>query len=276
VKIAKIINNNVISVINEQQKELIIMGKGIGFQAKSGDPVDKTKIEKIFTLNSQETTERFRTLLREVPIEVMEVTEQIIQHAKMAYKKDLNDIIYVALTDHINFAIERVKKGYEIKNALLWEIRKLYQDEFAIGQHAIEIIEKKLGITLPEDEAAFIALHIVNAELNEEVPNVINITKLTKHILKIVKYHFNTDLDEDSLNYFRFITHLKFFCQRLINRTFLSSDDDTFFDIVKEKHKDSFACTEKIKEYIKKQYDYELTNEEMLYLTIHIDRVIHR
>lgn len=275
-KVAKVINNNIISVINEQNKELVIMGRGIGFQVKPGAPVDKEKIEKIFTLDSKEVSEKFKTLLREVSIEVMEVCEEIIRYAKTVYHKNLNDIIYVALTDHINFAIQRKKDGFEIKNALLWETRKLYKDEFSIGLEAIKMIKEKLDVELPEDEAGFIALHMINAELNEDVSNITTITKVIQDILTIVKYHFKIDFDEDSLNYFRFITHLKFFAQRMLNRSYIENKDDDLFNLVKEKNPNAFSCTTKIDDYLQKKYQYALTHEEMLYLTIHIDRVTNR
>jgi beta-glucoside operon transcriptional antiterminator len=188
----------------------------------------------------------------------------------------LNDSIYISLTDHINFAIERNKKGLDIKNALMWEIKKLYKDEFSLGLKALNMIKEKLDVTLPEDEAGFIAMHIVNAELNEEMPNIVNITKTMQDILKIVKYHFGIDFDEESLNFFRFVTHLKFFAQRLYSKTYMQSDDDFLFEAVKNKHKDAFACTEKINDYVKRKFDYELTNDEKLYLTVHIERVVNR
>lgn len=275
-KIDKVINNNVVSVINEQRKELVIMGRGIGFQKKPGQFVDKEKIEKIFTLGSKEASEKFKTLLREVPIEVMEVAEKIIHYAKTTFQKKLNDMIYVALTDHLHFAIERNQQGIDIKNALIWEIKKLYKDEFSIGQQALQIIKEHMEIDLPEDEAGFIALHIVNAELNEEVPNLIRITKIIQQVLTLVKYHFNMEFDEDSLNYFRFVTHLKFFAQRLISNTYMEDNDDFLYQAIKEKHKEAFSCTEKIKDFFKKEYQHTLTHEEMLYLTIHIHRVVNR
>jgi beta-glucoside operon transcriptional antiterminator len=275
-KIDKVINNNVVSVINEQRKELVIMGRGIGFQKKPGQCIDKEKIEKIFTLESKEASEKFKTLLREVPIEVMEVAEQIIHYAKTTFQKKLNDMIYVALTDHLHFAIERNQQGLDIKNALIWEIKKLYKDEFSIGQQALKIIKDHMKIELPEDEAGFIALHIVNAELNEEVPNLIRITKIIQQVLTLVKYHFNMEFDEDSLNYFRFVTHLKFFAQRLISNTYMEDGDDFLYQAIKEKHKKAFSCTEKIKDFFKKEYQHTLTHEEMLYLTIHIHRVVSR
>ncbi|MCY9204610.1 BglG family transcription antiterminator LicT [Bacillus atrophaeus] len=273
-KIAKVYNNNVVSVINEHDKESVIMGRGIAFQKKAGDKVDEGRIEKIFTLENKDVSEKFKTLLYEIPLECMEVSEEIISYAKMRLGKKINDIIYVSLTDHINFAIERHKKGLDIKNALLWETKRLYKEEFSIGKEALLMVEKKTGISLPKDEAGFIALHIVNAELNEEMPNIISITKVMQETLSIVKYHFNIEFDEESLYYYRFVTHLKFFAQRLFNGTYMESSDDFLFETVKEKYHRAYKCTEKIKQYIQKEYNYELTSEELLYLTIHIERVV--
>jgi len=275
-KIEKVYNNNVVSAFNEENIELVVMGKGLAFQKKPGDEIEEEKIEKVFTLKNKDMSDRFKTLLYEVSLELMEVTEEIIQLAKEKIGRELSDSIYVSLTDHINFAIERNNKGLDIKNALLWEIKKLYKDEFSIGLEALNMIKNKLHVTLPEDEAGFIAMHIVNAELNEEMPNIVNITKTMQDILKIVKYHFSIDFNEDSLNFFRFVTHLKFFAQRLYSKTYMESEDDFLFEAVKNKHKDAYECTEKINDYVKKQFDYELTNDEKLYLTIHIERVINR
>ncbi|WP_368659578.1 BglG family transcription antiterminator LicT [Metabacillus halosaccharovorans] len=275
-KIEKVYNNNVVSAFNEENTELVIMGKGLAFQKKPGDEIEEEKIEKVFTLKNNDISERFKTLLYEVSLELMEVAEEIIKLAKRKLGRELNDSIYISLTDHINFAIERNKKGLDIKNALLWEIKKLYKDEFSIGLEALCMIKEKLEVTLPEDEAGFIAMHIVNAELNEEMPNIVNITKTMQDILKIVKYHFGLDFNEESLNFFRFVTHLKFFAQRLYSQTYMESDDDFLFEAVKNKHKDAFECTEKINDYVKRQFDYELTNDEKLYLTVHIERVVNR
>ncbi|MFJ8531003.1 BglG family transcription antiterminator LicT [Bacillus sp. NPDC094106] len=275
-KIAKVINNNVVSVFNDQSEELVIMGRGIAFQKRPGDSVDEERIEKVFELKNKDVSDKFKTLLYEIPIEYMEVSEEIISYAKTKFGRDLNDSIYVSLTDHIHFAIERNKKGLDIKNALLWEIKRLYKDEFLVGKEALNRIENKLRIVLPEDEAGFIAMHIVNAELNEEMPNIVNITKVMQDILNIVKYQFKISFDEESLNYYRFVTHLKFFAQRLFSGTYVESKDDFLFEAVRNKHIEAYECTEKINEYIKKQYTRELTSEEMLYLTIHIQRVVNR
>jgi beta-glucoside operon transcriptional antiterminator len=276
VKIAKVINNNVISVIQEDGAELVVMGRGLAFKKKPGDDVEEDKIEKVFALKNKQTSDNFKMLLREVPIELVVVVEEIIDYTKNTLGKKLNENIYVSLTDHINFAIERHQQGLEIKNALLWEIKQLYKEEFQVGKKALEQINQKFNIELPEDEAGFIAIHIINAEMNEEVVNTMNITKFIQQIMTIVKYHFKAEFDEDSLSYFRFITHLKFFAQRIFKGTHYDNNYDYLYKIIKEKHPDAAECTEKIKKFVKKEYNHELTNEEMLYLTIHIERVVNR
>ena len=274
--INRVINNNVISTLDQNSREQVIMGSGVGFQKKAGDPVDESKIEKIFSLDNKEISDQFQTLLREVPIDTMNVVEDIIQFAKKRYGKKLNDIIYVALTDHVNFAIERQRNNQSIKNGLLWETKKLYKDEYAIGLEAIRMIDDRLGVRLSEDEAGFIAMHIVNAELNEGLSDINQITEIIQNVLNIVRYHFSIDFDEDSLNYFRFLTHLKFFAQRLLSSTYLEDQDDFLYSAIKMKYPDSFECTTKISSFIRNKYGYTLPSEEKLYLTIHIERVIRR
>lgn len=274
--INRVINNNVISTLDQNNREQVIMGSGVGFQKKTGDPVDESNIEKVFSLDNKELSDQFQTLLREVPIDTMNVVEDIIQFAKNRYGKKLNDIIYVALTDHVNFAIERQNDDQSIKNGLLWETKKLYKDEYAIGLEAIRMIGERLGVRLPEDEAGFIAMHIVNAELNEGLSDINQITEIIQNVLNIVRYHFSIDFDEDSLNYFRFLTHLKFFAQRLLSSTYLEDQDDFLYSAIKMKYPGSFECTAKISSFIRNKYGYALPSEEKLYLTIHIERVIRR
>lgn len=273
-KIDKIINNNVISVTQNNQ-ERVVMGKGIGFQKQEGDIVEESKIDKIFDLSSQEISDRFKTLLIEVPIEVVQAVEKIIEVAKIEYNKDLSDTIYVALTDHINFAIERQQEGMAIKNGLLWEIKKFYPTEYEIGVRALDWIDKIVGVKLPIDEAAFVAIHLLNAE-HDNLADYNQVTEMVQNILSLVKYHFRLDFDEESLTYFRFVTHLKFLAQRIFSDNPLVTSEIELYDIVKEKYKTAFKCVKKIEVFLLKKYQYEMTRDEALYLTIHIQRLISR
>lgn len=275
--IEKILNNNVV-VINEQGLEKIVMGKGLAFQKKPGDEFDESRVDKVFTLNNKDAVNKFQELIVDIPIEHIVLAEEIISYAKTKLGKKLNDMIYISLVDHIYTSIIRFLDGITVKNALLWDIRRFYPDEFVIGMKALDMIEEKFQVRLLEDEAGFIALHLVNAEMDEEnMQNMYEITKVMQEISNIVKYRFNIQFDEDSVYFYRFITHLKFFAQRLVSgKTYEDEAQDDLLDVIKVKYKNAYACVNKISEFILKKYNYVLSNEEKLYLTIHIERVIYK
>ncbi len=219
-KIYKVLNNNVVTILNNNDKESVVMGRGIAFQKKKGDEIDESKVEKIFVLKNNNLNDKFLKLINDIPLECIEVAEEIIQYAESKLETTLNENIYLTLTDHISFTINRYKNNMEMKNSMLWDIKRLHKQEFDIGLKAIEIIKNKLNLDLPEDEAATIAMHILNGELEQDMPEIVSMIKVTEEILKIVKYHFNIEFDEESINYYRFLTHLKFFTQRLFNENY--------------------------------------------------------
>lgn len=137
------------------------------------------------------------------------------------------------------------------------------------------MICEQFGVILPQDEAGFLALHIVNTELNEEMPVVKNMTKIMQEILTIVRYHFKMEFNEDSLPFYRFVTHLKFLAQRMFKGNhYNSSHDDDLYQVIKQKYPEAYRCSQKIKKFIESNYTYKLTDEEMIYLTIHIERMV--
>ncbi|ADM98910.1 Beta-glucoside bgl operon antiterminator, BglG family [Dickeya dadantii 3937] len=272
-KIAKILNNNVVTVMDEQNNEQVVMGRGLGFKKRPGDTVDAALIEKIFSLRSSELTARLSDVLERIPLEVVTTADRIIALAKEKLSGNLQNSLYISLTDHCHFAIERHRQGVDIRNGLQWEVKRLYQKEFAIGLDALDIIHRRLGVRLPEDEAGFIALHLVNAQLDSHMPEVMRITRVMQEILNIVKYQLNLDYNEQAFSYHRFVTHLKFFAQRLLGRTPVFSEDESLHDVVKEKYTLAYHCAEKIQDHIMLNYDYTLTKEELMFLAIHIERV---
>ncbi len=187
----------------------------------------------------------------------------------------MNDNIYLTLCDHISFALERYRQGIVIKNALLNEIKRFYQSEYQIGLAALKIIEKHTAIILPSDEAGFIALHIVNASFDSiGILQTQEMMSVIQNVMNIVKYHFQIELDEESIHYERFVTHLKYFVKRIFaNQEIEDDNDDNFFLMIKTQYKNEFLCVLKVYDYLQKQYGIQLTNDEMIYLTIHIRRI---
>ncbi|MDX8046469.1 PRD domain-containing protein [Gracilibacillus sp. S3-1-1] len=277
-KIKKVLNNNVVVTMNEQGQEMVVMGKGLAFQKKVGESVDISRIEKNFVLQDTGISEKLNQLLQSTSDKYLDIVSEIYDYAVSQLPYKLHDYLYVALTDHISFAIERSKEGIQLKNTLLYEIRKYYKQEFQIGLKALDMIETHTGVRLDEDEAASIALHLINSQLSgENVETAVQVTEIVNNILNIVKYHYKTELDEDSINYERFLTHLRFFSIRFIrNEHTEETIDEFFYEQVKVKYETAYACTEKIAMYLQKNFDWQLTHDEKVYLTVHIHRVTYR
>ncbi|BCJ94332.1 transcription antiterminator LicT [Anaerocolumna cellulosilytica] len=275
-KVAKVINNNLICSHNEGNKEILVMGCGLGFKKKPGDEIDTSLIEKVYTIEDEKISNQLIDLLSRIPQDHIRVANNIVGYAKEVLEHKLNDSIYVSLTDHLNYAIERHKQGIHLKNALLWEIKKYYSKEFEVGIEALHIIEKQLGIQLPEDEAGYIALHVASASMEAvDMGHTTDTLKMIQGILQIVKYYFKIELDTESLHYERFLTHLKFLSLRIHQDKHIEGADDYFIKLMKEHYKNEYDCALKIGNYIHSNYSKSLTDEELVYLTVHINRITH-
>jgi len=263
---------------NELGQETVVMGKGLAFQKKVGESIDASKIEKTFVLEKHGVSNKLAKLLEDTSELYLEISSKILDYAQSKLPYKLDDYLYVALTDHISFAISRHKQGIHLKNALLWEIRKYYKPEFQVALKTLDIIEDETGVRLDEDEAASIALHLVNSQLSgENMDAAFQVTEMVNNILNIVKYHYGLDLDEGSVNYERFLTHLRFFALRLIRKERIEENSDDFmFEQVKQKYPMAFQCSEKIAKYVKEIYKWNISNDEKIYLTLHIQRVTNR
>ncbi|MGO3448487.1 MAG: transcriptional antiterminator BglG [Kluyvera intermedia] len=270
--IAKVLNNNVVVVLDEHRREQVVMGRGLAFQKRVGDSLDEAKIEKIFALQSDELVGRLGELLSQIPLEVMTTCDRIIERARERLGK-LQESVYITLTDHCHFAIERQKNGVALRNVLLWEIKRLYPKEFTLGQEARALIAERLGVELAEDEAGFIALHLVTAQLNSEMPEVMHVTRVMQEILQLVKYQLHLEYNEESLSYQRFVTHLKFFAQRMLTRTVVEDDDAELHSAVKDNYAKAWKCAETVALHLQNSYQRSLTTEEIMFLAIHIERV---
>lgn len=272
-KIEKILNNNAFISIDKSGEEIVVMGRGIAFGKKQGNEVELSRGYKIFSNSDKELNQRLKNIVSDIPEEYMKITEQVVCVLEKEYYKKVNDIIYVSLTEHIHGAVERFKKGIQIKNPLLVDIKRLFRDEYEVSKQALEAIKEEFGIEFEEDEAGYIAQHIVNAQLDDDMSDIVNVTRIMQDILNIIKYSYKIDFNEESVYYYRFVTHLKFFAQRILNRLTYEDDNEDVFEVFKDKYNESYKCVLKIKEQIKQIYDYELSKDEQLYLMIHIERI---
>jgi beta-glucoside operon transcriptional antiterminator len=272
-KIKKIFNNNVVLVIDTKGLERILIGRGIAFQKKVGETVQKDKIEKTFVVDSPNVTNRFVQLIEDVPVNRLEMVTIIIKNAEVKLKKSFDGNTYIGLADHINYAVNRFRQGETIRNALLLEIKKFYPREYAASQQALETIAYYEGIKLNEDEVGFIALHFINGGSGNDTAQTLLTATMLQKIVLIVEDCLGIELDMDSLNYIRFVTHLKFFIQRvIINESRQETVPDMYNQVVKfyPKATESVGI---IKSYLQDKLNCQIYPEEEMYLILHIQRL---
>lgn len=273
-KIRKILNNNAVISENDRGEEIIVMGKGLAFKAKNGQKIDETKIDKVFTLENKDEESHFAKLLAELDLSEIEFAEQLINFAKMELGKSLSDVIYITLIDHINTCKERAAVGAYVANPMTWDLKRLYRDEFKVAQEMVRQMNVHFGSNFDDSEAANITTHLINAEKDLGLGTVVKVTRLVSEVLNIVKYEFRLVYDEEALSYYRFITHLQFFAERLFSDKEYTDDSHELYDLVKDRYPEAFPCALKIVSFVKRKYGYTVSDEETAYLTVHIAKLL--
>ncbi|MBM7345233.1 beta-glucoside operon transcriptional antiterminator [Pantoea coffeiphila] len=273
--VVKVLNNSLVLASTPGHEDVIVMGKGLGFSSRPGDVLDPQKIEKIYAVQNSQAARDYLRVIENSPEYLPPLVQSLIDQANVGLNGRLSEQLFFTLMDHLSFAIERFHKGIAIQNRLLFEVKRFYPREFALAQQAVNTLNQRLSITLPEEEAGNIAFHLVNGQtdvLNME--STLLSVKMLKDIFNIIKYHFRVEIDRDSLNYQRFLTHLQFFIQRMIERRQIATKDDFIFEQVRGEYPDHYRASQLIAEYVLNLLQVTLTSDELLYLMIHLVRVV--
>lgn len=270
-KIKKILNNNAV-LVGQDGKDFIWIGTYFGFKMKPGQTADESKIEKVFVLHKK-SSDRLMELLENIPIQYASLADDIIRYGKQVISYQLSDSIYISLTDHIYNLIRLKEEGISINNRLTWEIKRFYPNEYAVGEHAVRLIESKTQFSLNEAEISNIAMHFINAQINDDSEKMEDIELLTqkiKDIISLIRIHNRVHIDENSLAFDRFVTHLRFFFKRIENKEIVEGVGNPLLVHVIDKYPKAYETTRLIGEYLNKT----LYDDEQLYLTLHVQKLI--
>ncbi|MFF3102171.1 PRD domain-containing protein [Viridibacillus arvi] len=268
-KITKILNNNAVVVL-DNEREKIAIGSGVAFNKKRNDIVNLDRIEKIFVMREND---KLQQLLSRIPEEHFTISEEIISYAEEYIGGKLNEHIHIVLTDHVSFAIERLKDGIQLNNKLLNEIKILYRREFEIGLWAIQHIKERCQVEMPEDEAAYIALHIHTMKLQGgDLHQTLKQTTIIRDMVQIIQKKLNIHLEESDISYHRLITHLRFALTRM-NHYELHTMDEEMLVMIKKKFPYSYNCAVKVTKELKKLHGIDLPDHELGYIAVHIERL---
>lgn len=267
-QIIKVFNNNVLWV-RQDDSEKVLYGNGIGFGKKIGDKLnDLSSVIKVFSL--EEHSDKFRELTSFVDNELMGLCEEIIYFIYKELNEELDQKIHVSLTDHIAFTIKRLKSNDEIHNPFLIETETLYREEFEIAEKAVKIIEKRLNITIPKGEIGFITLHIHSARNSGKLSNTIKYAYITNRISDFLEKRLKIKINKKSLDYARFITHIRFAIERLVKNSPIGNE---FYDFIISQHKDAYKIAEETARIIEEELHIKVVKEETAYIAIHIEKL---
>lgn len=275
-RVVKVLNNSLILALDDAGRETILMGKGIGYNKSIGHYFVASEIEKVFVLKDQRILNDIVRLSSELDPKYFEIAKQIIDYAIDKYNMKLMDHIYLGLTDHISYAVRRDKEGIKIHNFYTPHIKQFNKKEYEIGIYAVELMNKELNTHFSYDEVGNIAFHFIDGQQdNPYDKNNQKMIEIVNGILNIVKYHFQIVYDENGIAYTRFISHLRLFALRMLNQELLFPDTEDFlYDHIVATCPAEFECVKKIGVFIKERLHMELPEQEVLYLTIHIHRIL--
>ncbi|MDN6270919.1 MAG: PRD domain-containing protein [Tetragenococcus koreensis] len=280
-KFQKKINNSVAWVINEQNEKVIAMGKGISFGRQTGEDISREEIERIFTPETQQKGPNvLYQAIENISDDVLLLTEEISEQASKTLNiEGFDDSHYLALADHLNYALKRSSQDtLDYPENLRWEVKKLYPQENEVAIDALYTIEKKTGIRLPKSEQTFLTYHFVNAQYDAKANiHSSQLATLINRAIEIIEYHYQMTLDQNSVNYIRFNTHLRYFILRQLNQEKEPKTvDEQLIEVVKNNYRKAYQAAEKVGKMIEAKQGAEVNNDELFYLTLHINRVTER
>lgn len=270
--VKKSLNNNVLIAEDREGKEVVLIGKGIGFNRKKGEQLDEQSIEKIFTLKDREKQEQYKSLLHQMDEEISEAIIDALEYIKEHTDASLDEHIHVALTDHLMFSIYRTLKGISIHNPFLVETKTLYPEEFNTASHVVKIVNDAVNTDLPEDEIGFIALHIHSAIKNKNIKEINKDSKLIKQLIDVIEHAFGFSIDKQSIDYVRLLRHLRFAIERTHEGDELGESSKINL-ILQNEYPFCYNLSWKLIKIMQNTLKKPVGNAEAVYLTMHLQRI---
>ncbi|OHO65378.1 PRD domain-containing protein [Corynebacterium sp. HMSC036D02] len=269
-QLLRVFNNNVV-LARRGAEDVIVTGRGIGFQAKPGTEVDPAKVVKVFVPDSGRDPDHLAAMIAGIPGEYVQLVIDAMHSVDMSEALRSKLTLVVAIADHIHGAVSR---GNTVSYPLEAEVRHLYADDFALAQQLLDAINSGLHKPLAADEAVAITLNLVNAGFAVgDLSGTYRMTGLIQQILAVIGSHNDTELNSEDISVARFITHLRYLFVRMAEHQQLDSDDRQVATAISARYPDAVETAQMVANLIELRLDSALTPDEVSYLTLHIARL---
>jgi transcriptional antiterminator len=269
--IVHVLSHNVVMAHLSTGKNSIAFGKGIGFKKEPGMVIKESDVTQEFLLHTSEMLKTYEQILSAVDLKIIGITEEVIAYAQGMLEGEFSETIHASLVDHINFAVERQRRGIHITNPFACEIGYMYPDEYKVAKRSVDFLNQNLDVTLPEDEVAFLALHFNGARNKEKSTDSLAVVRLVAKIIESAKeLEFNFD---DSFSTLRFISHLKSLIDRVKQGKTIQN---SLLDKIKEEYGDTFLKATVLSMLLSEALQRKVPEDEIGFLTLHLERLIQR
>ena len=269
-QLLRVFNNNVV-LARRGAEDVIVTGRGIGFQAHPGTEVDPAKVVKVFVPDSGRDPDHLAAMIAGIPGEYVQLVIDAMHSVDMSEALRSKLTLVVAIADHIHGAVNR---GNAVSYPLEAEVRHLYAEDFALAQQLLTAINGGLHKPLAPDEAVAITLHLVNAGFAVgDLSGTYRMTGLIQQILAVIGSHIDTELTSEDISVARFITHLRYLFVRMAEHQQLDSDDRQVATAISARYPDAVETAQMVANLIELRLDSALTPDEVSYLTLHIARL---
>ncbi len=270
--VKKALNNNVLIANNIQDEEVVLIGKGIGFNHKKDEIISEHSIEKLFVLRNEKEQEHYKELLPHIDEEILDTIISSTELIRNKSKAILNEHVHVALTDHLVFAINRLSRGLAIKNPFLSETKVLYPFEYEIAAEVVDLMNQTIDIQLPEGEIGFIALHIHSAITHKDISEINKYSQLITLMVETIEERLNITIDKNGVDYIRLVRHIRYTIERVVSGDKLIEPEKIAL-LLKNEYPVCYNLSWKLMKIMQQTLKKTVYEAESVYLTLHLQRL---
>lgn len=272
-RIAKTLNHNsFIGVEEENNREYLVMGKGIAFGKKTGQRVQPGDDARIYSLTEMTERGNARTIVQGVSPLSLELASAVLDEAEKEFGKIDRSIVF-PMADHLDFAVRRIQNGEQISNPLTDDIRVMFYKEYKVASCIRELLKERLQIEIDEHEIGYLALHVHSAIVEENVSQAMEVARAVRESISLVEHVTGHTIDVMSLSYNRMMNHIRYMVARAVSGEKLKVNMNDYMSV---KFPKAFQAAKRICEEMEKRLKLPMEEIEIGYLAMHIERIMDR